>query len=57
MTNKLIKKQSILVKLCNQWMQLQTDYSYDIDFYNYCQNRIDRINDNCDRIRQILERR
>lgn len=57
MPDKLTQKQSMLTKLCNQWMQLQTDYSYDTDFYDYCQNKIDKINDDCDHIRRTLERR
>ena len=37
------------------WEQMQTDFSYDEDFYNFCQWKMQLLDEEAEQIRHVLE--
>lgn len=45
---KLIKQQKKLMQERKAWEQMQTDYSYDEDFYKFCEWKMNLLNEEAD---------
>lgn len=52
---ELLKRQSKLMKEHDLWEQMQTDFSYDEDFYNFCQWKMQLLDEEAEQIRHVLE--
>lgn len=52
---KLIKQQKKLMQERESWEQMQTDYSYDEDFYKFCEWKMNLLNEEAEQIRYVLE--
>ncbi len=51
----LKEQQRQLAEQYSQWEAMQTDYSYDEDFYRYCQWKMQDIDEEMEMIRRVLE--
>lgn len=51
----LEQRQIILMRRYRQYEAMQTDYSYDLDFYSYAGNQMQKLDDEADLIRWLLE--
>lgn len=51
----LIKQQKKLMQERKAWEQMQTDYSYDEDFYKFCEWKMNLLNEETEQIRYVLE--
>lgn len=51
----LIKRQAELMQEYSQWETMQTDYSYDTDFYKFCQWKMNLLDEEAEQIRHVLE--
>lgn len=54
---KLEQKQEILMRRCNEYEAMQRDFSYDPDFYSYAEEQMQKLNDEAEYIRGLLEGR
>lgn len=52
---KLIKQQKKLMQERKAWEQMQTDYSYDADFYKFCEWKMNLLDEEAEQIRYVLE--
>lgn len=52
---KLIKQQKKLMQERKAWEQIQTDYSYDEDFYKFCEWKMNLLDEEAEQIRYVLE--
>lgn len=53
----LEQKQKILMRRYKKYEAMQRDFSYDIDFYSYAESQMQRLNDEAEHIRGLLEGR
>ena len=53
----LEQKQEILMRRYNEYEAMQRDFSYDPDFYSYAERQMQKLNDETEYIRGLLERR
>lgn len=51
----LIERQTKLMKEYDAWEKMQTDYSFDEDFYNFCQWKMQLLDEEAEQIRYVLE--
>lgn len=51
----LIKRQDELMQEYREWESMQTDFSYDEDFYNFCQWKMQLLDEESEQIRHVLE--
>lgn len=51
----LIERQAALMQKYEQWESIQTDYSYDTDFYSFCQWKMNLLDEEAEQIRHVLE--
>lgn len=51
----LIKRQAELMQEYGQWEAMQTDFSYDEDFYRFCQWKMELLDEEAEQIRHVLE--
>ena len=51
----LIKQQKKLMQESKAWNRMQTDYSYDEDFYKFCEWKKNLLDEEADQIRYVLE--
>lgn len=51
----LIKRQAELMQERDLWKQMQTDFSYDQDFYRFCQWKMNLLDEEAEQIRHVLE--
>lgn len=55
-TIELLKaRQEELMKERDEWEQMQTDHSYDEDFYRFCQWKMNLLDEEAEQIRIVLE--
>ena len=52
---KLVEQQNKMVQEREEWRQIQTDFSYDEDFYKFCEWKINLLNEEIEQIRHVLE--
>lgn len=52
---KLIKQQKKLMQERKAWEQMQTNFSYDEDFYKFCELKINLLNEEAEQMRYVLE--
>lgn len=52
----LMHKQEELMKERDAWECMQTDYSTDNEFYKYCEWKMNRLNEEAEELRLLLER-
>ncbi|MCI7131009.1 MAG: hypothetical protein MSA09_10780 [Lachnospiraceae bacterium] len=52
---KLIKQQKKLMQERKAWEQMQTNFSYDEDFYKFCELKINLLNEEAEKMRYVLE--
>lgn len=52
---KLAEQQNKMVQEREEWRQIQTDFSYDEDFYKFCEWKINLLNEEIEQIRHVLE--
>ena len=53
----LEQKQKILMRRYKKYEAMQRDFSYDTDFYSYAESQMQRLNDEAEHIRGLLEGR
>lgn len=51
----LIKQQKKLMQEREAWEQMQTDYSYDEEFYKFCEWKMNLLDEEAEQIRYVLE--
>lgn len=51
----LLERQASIEVECIHWKTMQTDYSYDLDFYRFCNWKINSLNEEAEQIRYVLE--
>lgn len=51
----LIERQEELAQEYTQWESMQTDYSYDEDFYDFCQWKMQLLDEESEQIRHASE--
>lgn len=51
----LLERQASIEVECIHWKTMQTDYSYDLDFYQFCEQKIHLLNEEAEKIRYMLE--
>lgn len=51
----LIERQMALIREYEQWEFIQTDYSYDNDFYSFCQWKMNLLDEEAEQICHVLE--
>lgn len=51
----LEQRQIILMRRYRQYEAMQTDFSYDPDFYRYAEGQMQKLDDEADLIRWLLE--
>lgn len=51
----LLERQASIEVECIHWKTMQTDYSYDLDFYRFCDWKINSLNEEAEQIRYVLE--
>lgn len=54
---ELERKQEILMRRYNEYEAMQRDFSYDPDFYSYAERQMQKLNDETEYIRGLLEGR
>ena len=47
----LLERQASIEVECIHWKTMQTDYSYDLDFYRFCDWKINSLNEEAEQIR------
>lgn len=52
---ELIKRQAELMQEYSRWEAMQTDFSFDEDFYNFCQWKMQLLDEEAEQIRYVLE--
>lgn len=53
--SRLIEQQKKIKQECRRWEGMQTDYSYDEDFYKFCEWKRNLLNEESEQIRYVLE--
>lgn len=53
----LKQKQEIIMRFYKKYEAMQRDFSYDVDFYSYAESQMQRLNDEAEHIRDLLEGR
>lgn len=51
----LIERQVALIQEYEQWESIQRDYSYDNEFYGFCQWKMNLLDEEAEQIRRALE--
>ncbi len=51
----LKNRQEKLMQEYQSWEAMQTDYSYDMDFYQFCQWKMQMLDEEAEQIRHVLE--
>ena len=51
----LLERQASIEVECIHWKTMQTDYSYDLDFYRFCDWKINSLKEEAEQIRYVLE--
>lgn len=51
----LIKRQAELMQERDLWSQKQTDFSHDIDFYRFCQWKMNMLDEEAGQLRYVIE--
>lgn len=51
----LIERQAELMQERDLWGQMQTDYSYDENFYRFCDWKMNLLDEEAEQIRHVLE--
>lgn len=54
---ELERKQEILMRRYNEYEAMQRDFSYDPEFYSYAERQMQKLNDETEYIRGLLEGR
>ena len=54
---ELEQKQEILMRRYNEYEAMQRDFSYDPEFYSYAERQMQKLNDETEYIRGLLEGR
>ena len=54
---ELERKQEILMRRYNEYEAMQRDFSYDLEFYSYAERQMQKLNDETEYIRGLLEGR
>ena len=54
---ELEQKQEILMRRYNEYEAMQRDFSYDLEFYSYAERQMQKLNDETEYIRGLLEGR
>ena len=54
---ELERKQEILMRRYNEYEAMQRDFSYDPDFYSYAERQMQKLKDEAEHIRGLLEGR
>lgn len=54
---ELERKQEILMRRYNEYEAMQRDFSYDPGFYSYAERQMQKLNDETEYIRGLLEGR
>ena len=49
------KQQNELMQERDNYERMQTEHSDDAEFYRYCQNNMDRLDEEAERLRRVLE--
>lgn len=52
---RLIEHQIKLAQDLDLWKQMQTDFSYDEDFYKFCEWKIHMLDEEAEQIRYVIE--
>lgn len=51
----LLEQQTKLMQERDLWEQMQTDFSYDEDFYKFCEWKMNLLDEEAEQIRYVLE--
>lgn len=54
---ELEQKQEILMRRYNEYEAMQRDFSFDPEFYSYAERQMQKLNDETEYIRGLLEER
>ena len=52
---RIEKQQNELMQDRDNYERMQTEHSDDTEFYRYCQNNMDRLDEEAERLRRVLE--
>ena len=52
---RLIEQQKKIMQEYKEWEQMQTDYSYDENFYRFCEWKMNTLDEEAEQIRYVLE--
>ena len=53
--SKLVGHQQKLIQERRAWEQMQTDFSFDLDFYKFCTWKMNLFDEEAEQLRYVLE--